>query len=105
MHDSSEPPGSAAGSSPPDPAPRLYKVTFSGRVLDGIRELISRADARGRGSEIRSALVELNRRLELYPQVGEPRMDLTFPATQLWHCTVPPLVAVYVIDDIRREVT
>jgi hypothetical protein len=106
MNDPTEPTGSAAGSDPHDPSsvPVLYTVTFSGRVLDGIRELISRAGAKGRGSQVRSALVELNRRLQVYPQVGEPLRDLAFTGNQLWHCTVPPLVAIYVIDDVRRQV-
>jgi hypothetical protein len=79
-------------------------VVYSGRVRKAVRSLVARAKARGRGRQVLDALRELDRRLHLYPQFGEPLIDLTHEPGQLWVGTIQPLVVRYAIYDDRRLV-
>src|SRR5438874_5510713 len=66
----------------PPPAP--YRVEYSERVRQ-----------RGDGEEFLAALKEFDRRLRIYPQFGEPLVDLTKEPGQVWIGTVRPLAMRY----------
>ena len=82
----------------------LYRVSYSGRVLDSIKELILRAHRLGIASEALAAVREIERRLQIYPQFGQPLQDLSIDNAQIWIGVVPPLVIHYVIDEHHRQV-
>jgi hypothetical protein len=87
-----------------DPLPDPYHVAYSERVRNGVRALIRIAKARGLGEEVLAALKEIDRRLQVYPQFGEPLCNLKLEPAQLWIGTVPPLVVRYVLDEEKRLV-
>ncbi len=96
----SEPPAS-----PTPPAPVPYRVSYSELVRNELRELIARAGARGLGRQVLTAVKEIDRRLRIYPQFGQPLRDLQLRPAQVWVGTVPPLVVRYVLDEANRRVT
>ncbi len=53
-------------------SPVPYRVAYSGRVREELLNLVVRAKARGLGRQVLDALKELDRRLHIYPQFGEP---------------------------------
>ena len=57
-------------------ASQPYRVSLSGRVFDKVRELAAVATARGDGEAFLAALREFDRRLRVYPQFGDPLIDL-----------------------------
>ena len=69
-----------------------------------MRSLISRARDRGLVPQLRAAIKEIDRRLHLYPQFGQPLRDLELKPLQLWLGVVAPLVVHYVLDEERRLV-
>ncbi len=81
-----------------------YRVVYSERVRLELKELLTRAAARGLGRQALEAVEEINARLGVYPQFGEPLRDLKSEAETLWTGTVPPLVVQYVIDEEKRLV-
>lgn len=84
------------------PAPVPYKVSYSQRVRDDLRLLIERAQAAGRGKEHLDAAKEIAARLRIYPQFGDPLLDLTHETGKIWIATVWPLVVRYAIyEDLR----
>ena len=62
------------------------------------------ARGRGDGEAFLAALKEFHRRLELYPQFGEPLTDLKQEPGQVWLAVVRPLAMRYGIFDARRIV-
>lgn len=56
------------------------------------------------GHEVLAAIREIERRLQIYPQFGQPLRDLSVEHAQLWIGVVPPLVVQYVVDEDRRNV-
>jgi hypothetical protein len=80
-------------------------VSYSGRVRDELQELIDRAKDRGLARQVLDALKEIDYRLRVYPQFGEPLRNLTLRPVQLWIASVPPLVVPYVLDQDRRTVS
>jgi hypothetical protein len=62
------------------------------------------ARERGDGEAFVAALKEFHRRLGLYPQFGEPLMDLTQEPGQVWIGIVRPLAMRYGVLDERRIV-
>jgi hypothetical protein len=50
------------------------------------------------------ALEVIRERLQIYPQFGQPLMDLHHEQAQLWIGVVPPLVVRYASFETRREV-
>jgi hypothetical protein len=93
----SEPPGD-----PPAPVP--YRVSYSELVRNELRSLLARARGRGLGQQVLAAVKEIDKRLRIYPQFGQPLQDLKLGAGQTWIGTVPPLVVKYVLDEERRQV-
>ncbi len=84
----------------PDP----YRVVYSEHVRNELRDLAARAKSRGLGRQVLAALKEIDRRLHIYPQFGEPLLDLKLEPAQVWIGVIPPLVVQYVLDDERRLV-
>ncbi|MCI0684558.1 MAG: hypothetical protein L0Y71_20795 [Gemmataceae bacterium] len=62
------------------------------------------ARQRGDGEEFLSALKEFDRRLRIYPQFGEPLVDLQKETGQVWIGIVRPLAMRYGVFDERRLV-
>jgi hypothetical protein len=86
------------------PPPSLYRVIYSERVRESLRELGSRAKERGLRDQVLDAVKEIDRLLHVYPQFGDPLIDLTQEPGQIWIATIPPLVVHYVIYDEQRLV-
>ena len=85
-----------------EPAP--YRVVYSERVRQRLLALADAARERGDGDAFLAALKEFHRRLCLYPQFGEPLIDLTQELGQVWIGIVRPLAMRYGIFDERRVV-
>jgi len=66
-------------SDPPVP----YTVEYSDLVLRHFRLLAREASARGDGPAFAAALKEFHRRLELFPQFGDPIVDLSVEEGQI----------------------
>jgi hypothetical protein len=62
------------------------------------------ARQRGDGEAFIAALKEFHRRLSVYPQFGEPMIDLTQEPGQVWIGIVRPLAMRYGVFDERRVV-
>lgn len=82
----------------------LYKVEYSGFVLQQIRLLAQEASKRGDGPAFAVALREFHRRLELFPQFGDPIMDLSLEEGQIRLGIVRPLSLRYGVYEARRLV-
>ena len=85
-----------------EPVP--YRVVYSERVRQRLLALADIARERGDGEAFLAALKEFHRRLCLYPQFGEPLIDLKREPGQVWLGTVRPLVLRYGVFDERRVV-
>jgi hypothetical protein len=84
------------------PAP--YRVTYSERVRRDLLNLAARARERGLGVQFVAAVKEIDHRLQIYPQFGQPLCDLTLEPARIWIGVVPPLVVQYALDEERRLV-
>jgi hypothetical protein len=73
----------------------MYEVHYSGRVIELLREMILRNPAHA--LRIISAIQEIDRRLRIYPQFGQPLKDLAIERAQLWIGVVSPLIVQYVL--------
>jgi hypothetical protein len=73
-------------------------------VRQRLLQLADLARERGDGETFVSALKEFHRRLCVYPQFGEPLVDLTKESGQVWIGTVRPLAMRYGVFDDRRMV-
>lgn len=80
----------------------MYEVTYSGRVIDALRELVLRNPTHA--PLLLDALREIERRLRVYPQFGQPLRDPSVDPAQLWVGVVPPLVLHYILDESQRRV-
>jgi hypothetical protein len=85
-------------------SPEPYRVSYSEQVRIELRDLISRARGRGLAPQVLAAAREIDKRLHIYPQFGQPLRDLKLEPAQLWVGVVPPLVVQYVLDEERRVV-
>jgi hypothetical protein len=84
--------------------PLPYRVVYSERVRERVLRLADVARERGDSEAFIGALRELHRRLSIYPQFGEPLMDLTHESGQVWIGIVPPIAMRYGVIDERRIV-
>lgn len=84
--------------------PLHYQVSYSEHVRTKLRELIARAEARGLRDPVVAAVTEIDRRLHLYPQFGQPLRDLKLKPAQLWIGFVAPLIVYYFLHEERRLV-
>jgi hypothetical protein len=72
--------------------------------MSNIGYQITQARERGLGPRMLAAVKELDSRLHLYPQFGQPLRDLQLKPAQLWIGVVSPLAVRYVLDEERRLV-
>jgi hypothetical protein len=84
--------------------PPSYQVVYSERVRQRLIVLADRARERGDGEAFLAALREFHRRLCVYPQFGEPLVDLEREPGQVWIGIVHPLALRYGVYDARRLV-
>jgi hypothetical protein len=89
-----------AKSDPPVP----YTVEYSGFVLQHLRLLAQEASVRGDGPAFAAALREFHRRLELFPQFGDPLMDLSVEEGPIRLGIIRPLSMRYGVYEARRLV-
>ena len=82
----------------------LYRIAYSQRVINGLRTLGARATLRGLRGYFRDAVTKLDYLLAIYPQFGEPLIDLPFSSYTLWIGTVSPLVVRYGVSDVDKIV-
>jgi hypothetical protein len=81
-----------------------YRVVYSGQVRARLQALLARADALALRPAIAAAVREIDARLRVYPQFGQPLRDMATAGETLWIGAVGPLVVKYGIDDPRRLV-
>lgn len=86
------------------PGPVQYRVAYSERVRQRLLALADMARERGDGEAFLAAVKEFHRRLCLYPQFGEPLIDLSQEVGQVWIGIVRPLAMRYGVFDDRRIV-
>jgi hypothetical protein len=79
-------------------------VSYSGRVRDALKALVTRARGANLAPQVLAAIREIDHRLQIYPQFGQPLRDLTLDSAQLWIGVVPPLVVHYIIDEPSHQV-
>jgi len=84
--------------------PVPYRVVYSERARQRLLALADVARERGDGEAFLAALNEFHRRLCLYPQFGEPLIDLTQALGQVWLGVLRPLAMRYGVFDERRVV-
>jgi hypothetical protein len=75
-------------------SPLPYRVSYSQAARDALSKLAEKAQRRGRGSEFLAAIKELDRRLKIYPQFGEPIIALRAEQGNVWIACVPPVLSV-----------
>jgi len=90
----------STGASGPVP----YWVVYSQQVRQRLLALADVARERGDGEVFLAALTEFHRRLCLYPQFGEPLLDLMQEPSQVWIGIIQPLAMRYGVFDDRRVV-
>jgi hypothetical protein len=88
----------------PAEPPLSYTVVYSERVRNEFLDLHRRASARGQGTNMLEAVKQIDARLRLYPQFGQPLRVLAKPGETVWVGVVAPLVVQYVIDEIKHIV-
>jgi hypothetical protein len=88
----------------PSPNPVNYRVIYSERVRIELKELLTRAAACGLGQQVLDAVKQIDARLRVYPQFGEPLLDLHTKGERLLVGTISPLVVRYIIDEENRLV-
>lgn len=81
-----------------------YRVSYSERVRQRIRALAKIAFERGDGEAYLAAVAEFDRRLKIYPQFGEPLIDLVQQSGQIWIATLTPVTMRYAVFDELRFV-
>jgi hypothetical protein len=90
--------------SAPHDEPVPYRVVYSDRVRNELRQLLARATQAGLGRAALDAVRVVDQPLPIYPQFGQPLCDLATSGETLWVAAVWPLVARYVIEEERRVV-
>jgi hypothetical protein len=82
-----------------------FRVVYSGLCREETRQLLARASAKGRFTEVAQSVRGINTRLEWIPlDFGDPLRDLAHLGLQELVGTVPPLVVTYSVDEARRIV-
>jgi hypothetical protein len=84
--------------------PLLYEVVYSERVRQRLLALADIARERGDSEAFVTALREFDRRLRLYPQFGEPLIDVRHGTGQIWLGIVRPIAMRYGLLEERRIV-
>jgi hypothetical protein len=81
-----------------------YRVAYSERVRQELVALVRQAPSRVLREQILGAAREIDARLHIYPQFGQPLRDLQMQGETLWIAVVPPLTVQYIIDDDQHAV-
>jgi hypothetical protein len=81
-----------------------YQVVYSGFVERRLEELADKAIARGDGVAFAAALAEFRRLLVLYPQFGDPLIDLRTEPGIIYNGIIRPLSMRYGVLEERRLV-
>jgi hypothetical protein len=71
--------------------PAHYQVVYSAFVEQRLEELADEAVARGDGPAFAAALADFRRRLVLYPQFGDPQIDLIAVTGIVYQGIIRPL--------------
>jgi hypothetical protein len=87
-----------------DELPKRYQLTISDHVSDIIVSLARQAKARGDGETFLTSLKEFKHRLLVYPQFGDPLLDLQREVGQLRIGIIPPIAMRYGVLEERRMV-
>ena len=87
----------------PEP-PVPYQVVYSAAVERRFEELAELALARGDGPAFDAALKKFRHRLELFPQFGDPIIDLVTEPGKILNGVIPPIVMRYGLYEERRLV-
>ncbi|HZV07990.1 MAG TPA: hypothetical protein VE999_23100 [Gemmataceae bacterium] len=79
-----------------------YRVSYTDFVRNGLANLIARAKERGLEAQVRAATRDIDYRLHIFPQFGDPVIDLSLASSQMRIGTVAPLVVKYALyEDLR----
>ncbi len=70
--------------------PIPYRVSYSGLILAEVRRLIAAAETGERAELILAAFKELDRVLRIYPQFGEPEINLPHEDGVRYRAIMPP---------------
>ena len=81
-----------------------YRVIYSQWTQDHLRELGAQARVRGDTEAFLAALLEFDRRLHIYPQFGDPLIDLQEVVGHIRIGIVPPLSMRYGVLEEHRQV-
>jgi hypothetical protein len=81
-----------------------YQVSYSHRVLRRLKEFAHQTTQRGDGKKFAAAMKEFHRLHGLYPQFGEPFIDLKDEAGQIYKGFIRPLAMRYAVYEDRRLV-
>ncbi len=81
-----------------------YRLVYSPRVRELFVQLLAAADARGDGAVVRTAVIDMEHRLRVYPQFGEPYRDAAASPAVMWVGFVGPLTVRYALLEDLREV-
>jgi hypothetical protein len=82
--------------------PLPYRPAYSEAVKQRLREMSDMAFARGDGPAFTVALKEFDRLLRLYPQFGDPLIDLTGESGVIYNSIIRPLSMRYGVYEERR---
>jgi hypothetical protein len=66
--------------------------------------LVARAREVGLADRVLAAIRDIDYRLRIYPQFGQPLRTLAVDSAELWIGVVDPLVVQYVMDESHRQV-
>ena len=86
------------------PPPTVYQVICSEDVRRDLLSFAGKAQERGLRDQYLASLKEIDSRLRIYPQFGEPLKDLQLKPSRLWIGSLWPIVVRYTVDDERRMV-
>jgi hypothetical protein len=87
----------------PEP-PIPYQVVISGAVQQHLLALSEEAIARGDGPAFAAALKDFLARLAVYPQFGDPQIDLTAVPGVIYLGIIRPISMRYAVYEERRLV-
>jgi hypothetical protein len=85
-------------------APTLYRVDYSAAVKRRLQELSGVAIARGDGPAFLVALIAFGNRLSVYPQFGDPMVDLAMEEGQIRLGIIRPIAMRYAVYEESRLV-